>query len=96
MYVKTAILLAGFALSYVLLVFVAQTWVQGGLLAVLLGLFAAGIGLNVQHDGGHRAYSTHVGQPTHGHDARADRGKLVPLAVEARHLPSHVRECRRP
>ena len=24
---------------------------------MLLGLFAAGIGLNIQHDGGHKAYS---------------------------------------
>jgi linoleoyl-CoA desaturase len=57
MYVKTAILLTGFAGAYGLLVFVARTWIEGGVLAVLLGLFAAGIGLNVQHDGGHRAYS---------------------------------------
>ncbi len=57
MYVKTAFLVAAFASSYVLLVFVAQTWGQGLLLAVLLGLSAAGIGFNVQHDGGHRAYS---------------------------------------
>ncbi len=57
MYVKTAVLLAGFASSYVLLVLVAQTWAEGLLLAVLLGLFAAGIGFNVQHDGGHHAYS---------------------------------------
>ena len=58
MYVKTAILLAGFAGSYLLLVFVAQTWWQGLLLAILLGLSAAGIGFNIQHDGGHHAYST--------------------------------------
>jgi linoleoyl-CoA desaturase len=58
MYVKTAILLAGFSVSYVLLVFVARTWEQGVLLAVLLGLFATGIGFNIQHDGGHRAYSS--------------------------------------
>ncbi len=60
MYVKTLILLIGFATSYVLLVFVAQTWAQGLLLATLLGLFATGIGLNIQHDGGHRAYSNHA------------------------------------
>ncbi|OGL11289.1 MAG: linoleoyl-CoA desaturase [Candidatus Rokubacteria bacterium RIFCSPLOWO2_02_FULL_73_56] len=58
MYAKTAILAGGFALSYGLLVFAAQTWWQGLLLAVLLGLSAAGIGLNVQHDGGHQAYSS--------------------------------------
>ena len=59
MYVKTAILLAGFAVSYVLLVFAASTWWQGLLLAILLGLSAAGIGFNIQHDGGHQAYSNH-------------------------------------
>jgi linoleoyl-CoA desaturase len=59
MYAKTAILLGGFAMLYVLLVFVAQTWAQGMLFAILLGLFATGIGLNIQHDGGHRAYSSH-------------------------------------
>src|SRR3989441_235444 len=59
MYLKTAILLAGFAVSYTLLVFVDQTWWQGLLLAVLLGLSAAGIGFNIQHDGGHQAYSNH-------------------------------------
>jgi len=57
MYVKTAVFIVGFAASYVLLVFVAQTWWLGLPLAVLLGLSVAGIGLNVEHDGGHRAYS---------------------------------------
>ena len=55
MYVKTAILLVCFAALYVLLVFVARTWWQALPLAVLLGLVAAGIGFNVQHDGGHQA-----------------------------------------
>ena len=59
MYLKTAILVAGFAGSYVLLVFVAQTWWQGLPLAMLLGLSAAGIGFNIQHDGGHQAYSNY-------------------------------------
>jgi linoleoyl-CoA desaturase len=59
MYLKTAVLLGGFATLYVLLVVVAGTWAQGVVLAVLLGLCAAGIGLNIQHDGGHRAYSRH-------------------------------------
>jgi len=57
--VKTAILLAGFAVAYWLLVFVAQVWWQGLLLAILLGLSAAGIGFSIQHDGGHQAYSNH-------------------------------------
>jgi linoleoyl-CoA desaturase len=59
MYLKTAILAAGFAGSYLLLVFVAETWGQGLLLAILLGLSAAGIGFNIQHDGSHQAYSNH-------------------------------------
>jgi linoleoyl-CoA desaturase len=59
MYVKTAVLVAGFAGSYGLLVFVAQAWWQGLSLAILLGLFAAEIGFNIQHDGGHQAYSNH-------------------------------------
>jgi linoleoyl-CoA desaturase len=59
MYLKTAILLSVFAVSYTLLVFVDQTWWQGLLLAVVLGLTAAGIGFNIQHDGGHQAYSDH-------------------------------------
>ena len=57
MYLKTAILVASFAVSSVLLVFVAQTWWHGLLLALLLGVSAAGIGFNIQHDGGHQAYS---------------------------------------
>ena len=57
MYVKTAIIVACAAAAYVLLVFVAQTWWQALPLAILLGLATAGIGFNIQHDGGHHAYS---------------------------------------
>ncbi len=57
LYLKTAILLAGFVGFYVLLVFFAQTWWQALPLAILLGLTTAGIGLNIQHDGGHDAFS---------------------------------------
>lgn len=60
MYLKTAILLACFAGSYLLLVFVAQAWWQALPLAIVLGLSTAGIGFNVQHDGGHQAYSNHA------------------------------------
>lgn len=60
MYLKTAVTLAAFATSYILLVFVARTWWQGVPLAILLGLSAAGIGFNIQHDGGHQAYSEHA------------------------------------
>jgi linoleoyl-CoA desaturase len=59
MYVKTVILVAVLATSYLLLVLKAQTWWQALPLAILLGLAAAGIGFNTQHDGGHRAYSNH-------------------------------------
>ena len=57
MYLKTAIMLAWFAASYVLLVFVASTVWEGLVLAVLLGLATAGIGINIQHDAGHRSYA---------------------------------------
>ena len=60
MYLKTAIFFALIATTYVLLVFVAATWWQVVPLTILLGMVAAGIGFNVQHDGGHRAYSNHV------------------------------------
>src|SRR5262249_20864543 len=57
MYVKTVMMLSWFAVSYGLLVFAAGTGWQGLLLAISLGLAMAGIGFNVQHDGGHGAYS---------------------------------------
>lgn len=60
MYLKTAIMIACFATSYVLLVFMAQAWWQALALAILLGLATAGIGFNIQHDGGHHAYSDYA------------------------------------
>ncbi|OLB11068.1 MAG: acyl-CoA desaturase [Candidatus Rokubacteria bacterium 13_1_40CM_4_67_11] len=60
MYLKTTILVACLIASYVLLVVVAQTWLQALGLAIVVGLSAAGIGFNTQHDGGHQAYSNHV------------------------------------
>jgi linoleoyl-CoA desaturase len=57
LYVKTAVLLTSFVVLYGWLVFGADTWWSALLLATLLGLSAAGIGFNVQHDGGHQAYS---------------------------------------
>lgn len=59
MYLKSVLVLALFVLSYVALVFVARTWWQALPLTVLLGLATAEIGFNIQHDGGHRAYSNH-------------------------------------
>jgi len=58
MYAKTAVLGVWLAGSYLLLVFGAdQAW-QAALLSLSLGLAAAGIGMNVQHDGSHGSYST--------------------------------------
>jgi linoleoyl-CoA desaturase len=57
MYAKSAIILTWFVASYVLLVFVAQSWWIGMLLAVSVALAAAAIGMNVQHDGSHGGYS---------------------------------------
>lgn len=59
MYLKSAILITSFVTLYVLLVFVAHAWWTAAPLAILLGLSAAAIGFNVQHDGGHQAYSSH-------------------------------------
>ena len=57
MYLKTAIMLAWLALSYLALMFVVTTPWQAVLGALSLGLAMAGVGFNVQHDGGHGAYS---------------------------------------
>ena len=59
MYLKTAIIFSWLIASYVLLVFVSTTWWQALPLAVSLGLAMAAIGFNVQHDGGHQAYSNY-------------------------------------
>lgn len=60
MYVKSVIILSCFSLSYILLVFYANTFFQAILLSIILGLSTAGIGFNIQHDGGHNAYSNHA------------------------------------
>ena len=58
MYVKSAVILAVFFGCYGLLLFAANAWWQVVPLAVLLGLATAGIGFNIEHDGGHNAYSS--------------------------------------
>ncbi len=60
MYLKTAIILAWFVGSWALLVFAAATWWQALLCAVSLGLSIAGVGMSVQHDANHGAYSRHA------------------------------------
>lgn len=57
MYLKSGVILAVFAVSYLLLVFVAQTAWTAVPLALLLGATAGLIGFNIQHDGSHLAYS---------------------------------------
>jgi linoleoyl-CoA desaturase len=58
LYLKTVFILIVFASSYGLLVFAAETIWQALPLAVLLGLATACIGFDIQHDGGHRSYSS--------------------------------------
>jgi linoleoyl-CoA desaturase len=57
MYLKTATILLGTATLYTLLVFVVQTWWVAIPLAILFALSLAMIGMCIQHDGNHRAYS---------------------------------------
>lgn len=57
MYLKTAVILAAFFASYVVLVFFAANWWHAGLAALILGAAAGLIGFNIQHDGSHLAYS---------------------------------------
>ena len=59
MYLKTAVLVLWFGLSYALLVFAATTFWQGALLSFSLSLAMAGIGFGIQHDANHGAYSSH-------------------------------------
>lgn len=59
MYVKTATILTWFVGSWALLVFAAGTWWQAAICAVSLGLSIAAVGMSVQHDANHSAYSRH-------------------------------------
>ena len=59
MYVKTALIFSWFVMSYAMLVFVTSTWWQALPLAISLGFAMAAVGFNIQHDGGHRAYSNY-------------------------------------
>jgi len=59
MYFKSAVIMGWFFGAYFFLLLVASTGWQVLLGAILLGLAMAAIGFNIQHDGGHRAYSRH-------------------------------------
>lgn len=54
---KSAVILAWVALSWAALVLWAGTWWQALPAAVSLSLAVAGVGFNIQHDGGHDAFS---------------------------------------
>jgi linoleoyl-CoA desaturase len=58
MYLKSAVILTWFVGSWALLVFVATEAWQGVALAASLGLSIAGIGMSVQHDANHGAFSS--------------------------------------
>ena len=59
MYFKTAIILSSLGASYALLVFGSVSWWLAIPIAILLGLVLAVAAFNIQHDGGHGAYSNH-------------------------------------
>ena len=57
MYLKAVIIFSWFVTSYVLLVLAASAWWQVLPLAISLGFAMAAVGFNIQHDGGHQAFS---------------------------------------
>jgi linoleoyl-CoA desaturase len=57
MFVKTATILLWVLASYITLVFFAHNFIVAMLSSLSLGLAVAGVGFNIQHDAGHKAYS---------------------------------------
>lgn len=57
MYFKTFVIMTWTVASYVLLVFFATTFWQAALAITSLALAMCAVGFNIQHDGGHGAYS---------------------------------------
>ena len=91
MYLKTALVLGWFAASYVALVFLAGTWLLALPLAISLGLSMAAIGFNIQHDGGHQAYSNRPWvNKLMAMTLDLSGRQFVRLGQEAQHGPSHV------
>ncbi len=58
MVIKTFLILAWLAASYILLVGFANTWWQATLAVISVGLATSGVGFSIMHDGGHRSYSS--------------------------------------
>jgi linoleoyl-CoA desaturase len=58
-YLKAIIILCCFFASYMLLLFVAKNARQGVAASICLAFSMAGIGFDIMHDGGHRAFSEH-------------------------------------
>ncbi|MBL8950558.1 MAG: acyl-CoA desaturase [Myxococcaceae bacterium] len=61
MKLKTAIIYTWLVGSYLFGLLAASTWWQVALACISLGFAMAAVGFNVQHDGGHGAYSTRSG-----------------------------------
>lgn len=57
MYFKSATIFSTFVITYMVLLFFVHSWWLIVPLAMLLGLAMSAIGFNIQHDGGHKAYS---------------------------------------
>ena len=57
MYVKSILILVWFVVSWTVLVFGARNALEGTVAAISLGLSIAGIGMSIQHDANHGAYS---------------------------------------
>src|SRR5688572_33427872 len=60
MYLKSSVMLTWFLASWGLLVFAAPNALAAAVCAISLGLSIAGIGMSVQHDANHGAYSKHL------------------------------------
>lgn len=59
MYAKSAVILAVLLGSYATLLLAGPVWWIAVPLAAILGLASAAVGFNIQHDGGHNAFSNH-------------------------------------
>ncbi len=58
MFAKSGTIFLWVLASYIALVFLVHTWPLAILASLSLGLSVAGVGFNIQHDAGHKAYSS--------------------------------------